>query len=370
MAKYRVLCWLLATIAGAPVHGAESGTDLAAPLVRVGLALDGSAPSPAPPAAAAPDQAKPCERVSFTRKLRYGESEVNVLDVATDGADTRQTSPRPVLLFVAGESFSSENGAPDAAAPAQDAAMCFAARNGMVGVKVSYRLAPANPWPTGARDVAAATSWVHENIDLFGGSRDEIVAVGYAAGAFHVASLLAHPEFQESDSGIAAAVLVSGIYRASADDNPAEKSYFGADASQYDARSAFPGILNVETPLLLAWSAQDPPHLVAAGETLKERLCHSAAHCPHVAVLSDNHGLSSVFGPDASGGLAEPTLELVREIEARACREATTRVLATQFIEVIGISKDVCRILRGLFTARAAVNGFRSQPLQTAAGSR
>jgi acetyl esterase/lipase len=240
-----------------------------------------------------------------------------VLDVATGGADTRPTSPRPVLLVVAGESFDSENGAPDAAAAAQDAALCFAARSGMVGVKVSYRLAPANPWPTGARDVAAAASWVHENIDLFGGSRDEIVAVGYATGAFHVASLLAHPEFQENDSRIAAAVLVSGIYRASADANPAERSYFGADASQYDARSAFPGILNIETPLLLAWSAQDPPRLVTEGEKLKERLCRSATHCPHVAVLRGNHGLSAVFDPDASGGLAEPTLELVREIETR-----------------------------------------------------
>jgi hypothetical protein len=28
--------------------------------------------------------------------------------------------------------------------------------------------------------------------------------------------------------------------------------YFGADASQYDQRSAFPGILNIKTPLLLA----------------------------------------------------------------------------------------------------------------------
>jgi acetyl esterase/lipase len=321
MSKYLVLCFLLTTIAGASVHAAGSGPDVAAQLVKVGLALDGSAPSPAPPADAAPDQmpdlAKSCERVSFTRSLRYGESELNVLDVASGGADTRPTAPRPVLLFVAGESFSGENGAPAAADAAQDAAMCFAARSGMVGVKVSYRLAPANPWPTGAKDVAAAASWVHENIDLFGGSRDEIVAVGYAAGAFHVASLLAHPELQDRDSVIAAAVLVSGIYRPSADASAAEKSYFGADTSQYDARSAFPGILNIETPLLLAWSAQDPPRLVAEGEKLEARLCTSATHCPHVTVLSGNRGLSSVFDPDTSDGLAEPTLELVREIEAR-----------------------------------------------------
>jgi acetyl esterase/lipase len=282
--------------------------------VRGGLDVDETTLSQAAPA---PDVAKPCEQVSFTRNLRYGDSDLNVLDVATGGSDTRQMSPRPVLLFVAGESFSGDDAAP-ATDPLQDAAMCFAARNGMVGVKINYRLAPANTWPSGARDVAAATSWVHQNIDLFGGSRDEIVAVGYSVGAFHVASLLAHPEFQDSESSVAGAVLVSGIYRVGADASAAEKAYFGSDPSQYDARSAFPGILNIDRPLVLAWSALDPPRLVTEGEKLKQMLCNSATHCPHTTVLRDRENIASVFGPDPSGGgLGQPTLELVREIEAR-----------------------------------------------------
>ena len=205
MKKHLAIFLLLMAIPNAPVRG--------------GLDVDKSTPSPAAPA---PEATKPCEQVSFTRNLRYGDSDLNVLDVATGGSDTRQMSPRPVLLFVAGESFSGDNTAPTSD-PLQDAALCFAARNGMVGVKMNYRLAPANPWPSGARDVAAATSWVHQNIDLFGGSRDEIVAIGYSVGAFHVASLLAHPEFQDRDATVAAAVLVSGIYRESADASPAEK---------------------------------------------------------------------------------------------------------------------------------------------------
>lgn len=182
---------------------------------------------------------------------------------------------------------------------------------------MSYRLAPANPWPSGARDVAAATSWLHQNADLFGGNRDELVAVGYSVGAFHVASLLVHPEFQIANSDVAAAVLVSGIYRASADASAEEKSYFGADTSQYDQRSAFPGILDIETPLLLAWSTQDPPRLVAESETLKQRLCNSETHCPHTTVLGYRESLASMFADKSGDGLARPTLELVREIEAR-----------------------------------------------------
>ena len=344
MIKYLVICCLLTTIAGASVRGAAPASpDIAGNLVQAGLAVDGSEatqtdaeadeakpadakpadakPSDAKtsdtkPADAAPDQPKPCAGVSFSRSLKYGESDLNVLDVAT--GDPKDSSPRPVLLFVAGESFAGESGVPDAANSMQDQAMCFAASHGMVGVKVNYRLAPANPWPSGAKDVAAAASWVHENIDLFGGSRDEEVAIGYSVGAFHVASLLAHPEFQARDSDVAGAVLVSGIYHASADASAAEKSYFGADASKYDERSVFPGILNIETPILLAWAAVDPPHLVTQGETLKARLCNSATHCPYTTLLKSRDSLASVFGLDGSrGSLAEPTLELVREIETR-----------------------------------------------------
>src|SRR3984893_15606062 len=349
MIKYLVVCFLLTTIAGSSVRGSESGLpDIASYLVRAGLALDGldatpadAAPADAAPvdaapvdaeavddkstgdksagdksAGAAPDPSKPCAGVSFSRKLKYGESDLNVLDVAT--GDSKDASPRPVLLFVAGESFAGDGGAPDAAGSLQDQAMCFAARHDMVGVKVNYRLAPANPWPSRGKEVAAAAPWGHQNIHLFGGSRAEVVAIGYSVGAFHVASLLAHPEFQERDSDVAAAVLVSGIYRSSTDAGAAEKSYFGADASKYDERSAFPGILNIETPILLAWAAVDPPRLVTEGEKLKARLCNSATHCPHTTVLKERASLASVFGLDGSpGSLAQPTLELVREIEAR-----------------------------------------------------
>ena len=120
------------------------------------------------------------------------------------------------------------------------------------------------------------------------------------------------------DPIVPSAVLVSGIYHSSADASAAEKSYFGADASKYDERSAFPGILNIQTPILLAWAALDPPHLVAQGERLKERLCNSPTHCPRTTLLSSRRSLASVFEPDAaSRSLAEPTLELVREVEAR-----------------------------------------------------
>jgi acetyl esterase/lipase len=259
--------------------------------------------------------ARLCEQVTFSRGLRYGESEANVLDVATSA--TRADTPRPVLLFVAGDTFTGDTAAPDQSREIQDQVMCFAAHNDMIGVRVNYRLAPSATWPTGATDVAAALSWVHGNIDLFNGDAREIVAVGYGAGAFHVATLLAHPELLADRADVAGVVLVSGIYRAGKDASDSVKAYLGGDASLYDKRSAFPGILNVEVPIVLAWAVDDPAGLLAQGETLKQTLC-GAGHCPRATLLRNRDGIASAFGLDGSGdSLAEPTLLLVHQLEAR-----------------------------------------------------
>jgi acetyl esterase/lipase len=313
MTRYLILGFLLTTISAGTIGASEFRfmPRMTADLVKIRLVLEGSNSS-----TSAPDVAQSCEGVTFTRNLKYRDNDQTVLDVAT--ADVQAAVTRPVLLFVAGETFAGDNGIPDFTGPLQDAAMCFAARNGMVGVRMAYQLAPANPWPGGARDVATAISWIRDNIDLFQGNPQQIVAIGYSVGASHVAGYLAHPELQVRGHGVAGVVLVSGIYRADPDASDAEKAYFGDDASKYEERSAFPGISRIETPILLAWSALDSPRLIVQGERLKEFLCSVPAHCPRTRLLESRDGLSSVFALDvSSGSLAEPTLELVRVIEAR-----------------------------------------------------
>jgi acetyl esterase/lipase len=254
-----------------------------------------------------------CAGVALSRGLKYGESDQNLVDVATIG--DKASAPLPVLLFVAGESFTNDGTSGDWTL--RDQAMCLAAKNGMVGVAMSYRRAPQNAWPSGAKDVAAAASWIHQNIDLFGGDARAIVAVGYSIGAFHLASFLAHPEFQAADSGIAGAVLVSGIYHPGDDTSDGERAYLGDDAGKYKERSALPGILEVEEPIVVAWSAVDPPRLVTQAETLKDRLC-KAGHCPRTAEVTDHDTPASVFDLHGAGkSLAERTRQLIDQIEMR-----------------------------------------------------
>jgi acetyl esterase/lipase len=320
MKNYLLICVVAATMGASGVRGMETESQAPgdAPSTVGAVTQPGSAVTPAggaSPADANADGAKSCEHVLFSRKLRYGESDRNVLDVAAP--DALDGSPHAVLLFVAGDNFAGDGAPAGTTAPLQEQAMCFAARNGMVAVSMSYRLAPAASWPAGARDVAAAISWIHQNIDMFGGSAQEVVVIGHATGAFHVASFLAHPEFQATDSDVAGVVLVSGIYRSGPDAADSERSYFGADVSKYGDRSAVPGIIEVEVPIVLAWSVADPPRLVAQGEKLKELLCN-AGHCPRTALLARRDSPASVFDLDGSGDtLAERTRQLLRQIETR-----------------------------------------------------
>ncbi len=255
-----------------------------------------------------------CDNVTFTRSVKYGSDSLNVLDVAS--GEAKSGLKRPVLVFVAGDSFAGEAGAAPAS-PILDKAMCFAARNGLVAVSMSYRLAPAATWPSGARDVAAALSWVYENADLFGGNAQEIIPIGYGAGAYHLASFLAHKEFQEKDDYVAGAVLVSGIYNPTADAGDGTRAYFGADTNSYDSRSTIKGLTQIEEPILLAWSSADTPYFVAQGEKLKDVLC-AAGHCPRTSVLSKPSSLGSIFDLDgASADLHERLRQLIGQIDAR-----------------------------------------------------
>jgi acetyl esterase/lipase len=312
MKNYLLICIVATTLGASPVRGMETQSPPGDAPSTVGAVTQAGG---ALPADANADGTKSCEHVVFSRKLKYGGSERNVLDVAAPGAV--DGSPRAVLLFVAGENFADDGAQADTTAALQEQAMCFAARNGVVGVSMTYRLAPAAPWPAGARDVASATSWIHQNIDLFGGDPQEIVVIGYAVGAFHVASFVAHKEFQEADSDVAGVVLVSGIYRPDTDAADSERSYLGADVSKYKDRSAVPGIIEVEVPIVLAWSTTDPPRLVAQGEKLKEVLCN-AGHCPRTALFAKRDSPASIFDLDGPGdSLAARTKQLLRQIEAR-----------------------------------------------------
>lgn len=188
------------------------------------------------------------------RDLSYGPDERHRLDIfrreGTQGA--------PVLVYVHGGGFvMGDKRSPDL--PFYDNVGDFAARSGMVGVTMTYRLAPQHPWPAGPEDLGRLVAWLRANVAAHGGDPARIYLMGQSAGAVHVASYVAHPRFHpDGDAGIAGALLISCIFDvAAADANQFHIAYYGADEAAYDACSTSAGLIESKVPLLATVSEFD-----------------------------------------------------------------------------------------------------------------
>ena len=204
-------------------------------------------------------------------------------------------APRPVLVYVHGGGFvAGSKRAPGS--PFYDNINLWAVRHGMVGVNMTYRLAPAANWPAGAEDVGRALAWVRANIAAHGGDAARIYVMGNSAGATHVADYLAQAgDHKLPVTPVAGAILLSGVYdftRFEAADNV--RAYFGADAEAYADRSALRGLLKSNVPLLVSHAELDPPAFEEQAKQLRDALCRSARGCQGFLVLAKHNHLTQV----------------------------------------------------------------------------
>jgi triacylglycerol lipase len=265
-----------------------------APALAQGLAQIGRvvAPPPTEKLYAPLAQREPYAGVQVRRDVRYGADARNLLDVFTPA--TRQAG-QPVLVFVHGGGFMrGERRTGDS--PFYDNIMLWALSQGMVGVNMTYRLAPANPWPAAQQDIQLALKWVRENIAASGGDPHRIILMGHSAGAAHVAQYVAHPQFHAAPgSGLAGAVLLSGIFDpVTAEANPPLHAYFGTDTTQYPARSAVPGLVASKVPLLIAYAELDPQDFHSQSGQLNTALCN-AGRCQGLYKLMGHSHMSEVY---------------------------------------------------------------------------
>jgi acetyl esterase/lipase len=83
----------------------------------------------------------------------------------------------PVIIFVHGGMYVRGDKTVPGTPFLQNVAALWA-RNDMVGVNITYRLAPKHQWSTGAQDVGAAIKWVRDNVGVYGGDPNRIVLMG------------------------------------------------------------------------------------------------------------------------------------------------------------------------------------------------
>jgi acetyl esterase/lipase len=254
---------------------------------------------------------EPYAGIKVVRDVKYGLDERNTIDVfaAEGGGDAR-----PVFMFMHGGRYTrGDKHRPGS--PFYDNVLLFAARHGMVGVNLEYRLAPKDPWPAADEDIGRAIRFLKDNVASYGGNPSRIFLMGHSAGAAHVATYVAHKEFHGANgSGLVGAILSSGTYDQSKAEPTEERiAYFGADRSLWPSRSALPHLADSDLPFMISSAELDPPPIAAQFELLKEAMCRSEHGCVRSIVLPKHSHMSESYSINtADTQLSDQILEFIR----------------------------------------------------------
>ncbi len=170
----------------------------------------------------------------------------------------------------------------------------WAARAGLVGAVMNYRVAPEATWPEAAQDIASVCRWIRAHGKEFGGDGERIILFGHSAGATHVATYLFDPEVDVGDN-VRAAWLSSGQYAFSADEARSNVlDYFGSETDLLVRRSPLTHVAQSRTPVGVSVAEFDPPAFVASGFELAKAICLRDGGSPAFAMLEGhNHFTSS-----------------------------------------------------------------------------
>jgi triacylglycerol lipase len=246
-----------------------------------------------------------------TRDIPYGPDERHRLDVFARSG----TSGAPVLVFVHGGGFVMGDKNTEGS-PFYSNIGNFAARQGWVGITITYRLAPAYRFPAGAEDLAALVTWLHENVARYGGDPSRIILSGQSAGAAHVASYVAHKRFHVAQGGgIAGAVMMSGIYDTlNTTPNDFHRAYYGEERAMWGPASMQAGLIDSTIEQLFTVSEFDPRDFQEAAARLAGEWGVAKGRFPRLHYLAGHNHLS----PASSFGSPETEVEeLVAEFVTR-----------------------------------------------------
>lgn len=194
----------------------------------------------------------------------------------------------------------------------------FFARNGIIGVNATYRLAPAHKWPAGGEDVGAAVSWVHKNIAKYGGDPNNIFVMGHSAGATHVAQFGLHKGLSaEARAGVAGLILTSGGYQI-ASKAPNAIAYYGEDASKHAERGTLGNVVWGDFDIFISTAENEPFNFQGGLALLVAELAAKGGRLPRVKYLLDhNHFSQTLSFGTGDPMLADDVLDFVQTTSAK-----------------------------------------------------
>jgi len=236
--------------------------------------------------------AAPKDGIEKIHDLSYGRDPRQVLDIFRPAGKRNM----PVVLFVHGGAF--VRGDKRVSEEVYDNVLYWFARQGMLGINLEYRLAPAAAYPAVTDDIAQAVAWVKSHAAGFGGDPHSIFLVGHSAGGTHVAAYAWDPASGYLGRDIKGMVLISARLRADVlPENPnaaGVKAYWGEDESLYEARSPvnFAGASSL--PVMLANAEFENPLLDIYGLEAAWRIAQARRKAPRYLRLTGHNHISIV----------------------------------------------------------------------------
>ncbi len=292
--------WLAPTeVAPSRADDARAGmpADLAAALAAFGREFDGAIAQQTAALYARQPRVYDQAEIAATKDLAYGPHERQRLDIYTRAR--RPAEPVPAIVVFHGGGLIGGNRAATA-----NVAEYFASL-GYVGVNGGYRLAPDSTWPGGARDVAAAVTYLRDHVAEHGGDPERIFVAGISTGALHAATYVFRPELVPADAPRpAGAILVSGPYAFDfAAAGRGELAYFGEDRSRWPEMVVNGNVTRADVPVLMTTAEWDNERYTKAFASLYAELVTEHGAAPrYYQSLGHNHSsqLLSAGTPDRS----------------------------------------------------------------------
>jgi acetyl esterase/lipase len=281
---------------------AQVPPDIAAKIKQIGPKIDVSVG-----ALYAPLQQKaPYAGITVTRDVAYGSDPLQTLDVFAPQA--KPAKLRPVLLFVHGGGFVRGD------KKSTDNMVVWGVNNGMVGVDINYRLAPKNPWPAGAQDLASAIAWTRAHIAQYGGDPDHIILWGHSAGANHVADYISHKDVQGPEAkGVKGVIILSAFYAPAVGAKPS--AYYGSDASLQTADAEIGRLSKVAVPIFMGNAEYDPDGFRTFQKTANAGLTKAGRPYTYVFLKDHDHLSEGMAVGTADQSLTGPLLKWMRAIK-------------------------------------------------------
>jgi acetyl esterase/lipase len=295
--RFTILAALIMSAFGPATSGAETALeqadvaragmpgDVAAAIAAFGHEFDGEIARQTAAIYAAVPKVYDRADIEVVEDLAYGPHERQHLDIHTLGSGRPET-PAPVIVTFHGGGL--VGGSREGLAQVAE----YFATLGYVGVNGGYRLAPESTWPEGGRDVAAAVTWLHNNVAEYGGDPEQIFVLGISTGAFHAATFVFRPELMpEGSAKPAGAILVSGPYTFDFETpSRGELAYFGDDPSAWPERVVPGNVTRADIPVLMLTAEWDNARYTRSYALLFEELVIEHGVVPrYLQTLGHNH---------------------------------------------------------------------------------